>query len=80
MNQHLYSSSLRQRYEATASLITQEDARHWPMGCGGAANAFLVLLGSSMSRVGQGQEVAVGGANRPVGQAMTLGPQAMDFD
>lgn len=80
MNTELYSPSLRRRYEASLKAGARETPNFWPMGCGGAANAFLVLIGPSMGRAPTAEVGAVGGANRPVGYPRNLGPEAMNFD
>ena len=82
MAPELYSPALRVRYRATLALRNERPLRkRWPAGCGGAANAFLVLLGPSMGGAPPGQVSQRGGANRPFrASPMKIGPNAMNFD
>jgi hypothetical protein len=68
----LHSPSLQARYDASIRGGTRETPERWPLGCGGAANAYLVLIGPSMGRVT--------GRHHGVGNTMNLGPEAMNFD
>jgi hypothetical protein len=77
---NLYAPNLQQRYRASLRADITELPTHWPAGCGGAGNAFLVLLGPSPGGVRKGAGPAKGGADRPQGTTMGLGAEAMNFD
>lgn len=80
MNPDFWSPDLTTRYRAVAAGGDTVLTRRWPAGCGGAANAFLVLLGPSMGGARKGETPAVGGKDRPFVKPMKLGPEAMNFD
>ena len=73
-----YSSDLERRYQACDHGATLQTK--WPVACGGAANAFLVLLGPSMGAADRGQVAERGGPNRPDGYTMSIGRAVMDFE
>jgi hypothetical protein len=75
-----YSPDLERRYEATISESRTTLPKKWPLACGGAANAFLVLLGPSMGAAARDEPVEVGGANRPQRYPMQIGQGVMDFE
>jgi len=75
-----YSPELERRYEATISESRTTLPKKWPLACGGAANAFLVLLGPSMGAAARDEPVEVGGANRPQRYPMQIGQGVMDFE
>ncbi|MEQ1908034.1 MAG: hypothetical protein ABMA15_04385 [Vicinamibacterales bacterium] len=77
---NLFSPKLQRRYRASLRAGHTELPTRWPAGCGGAGNAFLVLLGPSPGGVRKGGRPAKGGGNRPKGWAMGLGAEAMNFD
>jgi hypothetical protein len=80
LSPNLYSGDLRLRFEATVSSGPVALPRKWPLGCGGAANAFLSLVGPSMGRPTGGGPPAPSGADRPYRHPMTIGPEAMNLD
>jgi hypothetical protein len=54
----LYSPDVNCRYKATLRAAGRDvipRSQRWPAGCGGAANAFLVLIGPSPGGARQGQ-------------------------
>ncbi len=75
----LYSADVECRYQATLRAGTRDCLTKWPLGCGGSANAFLVLLGPSMGRVGAGKTAEKGGAGRPYRSVMRIGPDVMSY-
>ena len=75
----LYSADVECRYQATLRAGTRDCSTKWPLGCGGAANAFLVLLGPSMGAVGAGKTAEKGGADRPHRSVMRIGPDVMSY-
>lgn len=76
----LHSPDLDRRYRASLKAGRQDLPQRWPMGCGGAGNAFLVLLGPSPGKPPRDKSAAPGGANRPLGKPMRLGPGAISFE
>jgi hypothetical protein len=76
----LYSPDLDRRFEATLNVHHTDLGKKWPLACGGAANAFLVLIGPSMGHAIPGETIALGGANRPYGDSMKIGRDVMSFD
>jgi hypothetical protein len=79
MNDDLYSDDVSRRYQATLSAGNLVMPTSWPIGCQGAANGFLVLIGPSMGGAGRGQRAQLGGANRPVSEPRRIGPEVMSF-
>jgi hypothetical protein len=80
MDSELYSPNINQRYLATLSVHRTNLGKKWPLGCSGAPNAFLVLVGPSMGHAIPGETVAIGGANRPHRDSMEIGRDVMSFD
>src|SRR5438876_9460218 len=76
----LHSRDLQRRYKASIAGGASAMAQRWPFGCGGAGNAFLVLIGPSMGGTRKDEAIATGGANRPVGKPRRIGADAMRFD
>jgi hypothetical protein len=76
----LFDGDLGRRYQATVTGEPFELSRKWPVGCGGAANAFLTLIGPSMGGAVPGQEPERGGADRPHRTPMRIGRDAMNLD
>jgi len=70
MQDELYSADLGRRHKATLGNKRPESSRRWPIACGGAANAFLALLGPSMGGARPGESLASGGADRPLHEPM----------
>ena len=79
MVRDLYSPDAERRYQATLQVGSRRCSTKWPLGCGGAANAFLVLLGPSMGRAPAGQTAERGGADRPYREVMRIGRDVMDY-
>jgi hypothetical protein len=81
MANRLYAADLETRYQASMETGEKTLSIRWPAGCGGAANAFLVLLGPSpgVARAGEGLATTLG-PNRPDGKLRRIGPGAMNFD
>ena len=51
MRGDLYSADLQQRYKASVKGGNRTLKTRWPVGCGGAANAFRVLVGPSVLKL-----------------------------
>jgi hypothetical protein len=64
----LYSPSLRRRYHASIKAGAKQTSKLWPPGCGGATNAYLVLVGPSP-----------GGSSGAKRYPRNQGPEAMSF-
>lgn len=79
-NLELYSPDLNRRYLATLSMHRTSLGKRWPLGCSGASNAFITLIGPSMGHATPGETVAHGGANRPYRDSMEIGRDVMSFD
>jgi hypothetical protein len=73
MDSELYSPDLNRRYLATLRVHRTGLGKKWPLGCGGAPNAFLALIGPSMGHAIPGETVALGGSNRPHRDSMEIG-------
>lgn len=80
MHSERYSPQIKQRYRATVAEDGTVLNKKWPMACGGAANAFLALVGPSMGGAGSGEAVKSGGANRPHRWPMQIGSDVQTFD
>jgi hypothetical protein len=80
MHSERYSPDLERRYQAAISEQGTTLPEKWPVACGGAANAFLVLLGPSMGAPRRDEVVELGGANRPQHHPMQIGQAVMDFE
>jgi hypothetical protein len=78
MSTDLYDADLERRYRATAASNIVLPKR-WPIGCSGAANAFLATIGPSMGAPTGDEPVQPGGPNRPEGVEMRIGPNVMTF-
>ena len=78
----LYSSDIERRYRATMAIEStgQLLSKRWPIGCSGAANAFLALIGPSRGGAPRGKVADLGGPQRPFGKPMHMGPHVMNFD
>jgi len=75
-----YSPDLERRYQASISGQTTTLLTNWPLACGGAANAFLVLLGPSMGAADRGKPAEPGGDDHPRGYPMQIGKAVLDFE
>lgn len=76
MHDALYSDDLAVRYAASTERPTLETGDLWPLGCGGAANAFLALVGASPG----GETNTPDRAYEAIGKPMRIGPEAMNFN
>ncbi len=79
-NPDLYSPDLDRRYKAAINVHRTSLGKKWPLGCSGAANAFLALIGPSMGGAIRGETVGRGGASRPYRHSMDIGRDVMSFD
>jgi len=80
MHRERYSPNLKRRYQATIAEDGAVLAKKWPRACGGAANAFLVLVGPSMGGNHPSEIPQRGGANRPHDSQMAIGRDLQTFD
>ncbi|MFI5398927.1 MAG: hypothetical protein ACHQ9S_25635 [Candidatus Binatia bacterium] len=73
---NLYSDDLAVRYAASSERPTRDTGDLWPLGCGGAANAFLALVGASPG----GKTNTPDSVYEATGKPMRVGPEAMNFN
>lgn len=76
----LYSPRLAERYAASLEAGDLALQRRWPAGCGGAGNAFLVLLGPSPGGSRSKRAERAGDSSQAPPRPMRIGPHAMNFD
>jgi hypothetical protein len=80
LDERLYSGQLDERYRATLEAGRLVLSTRWPLGCFGAANAFLTLIGPSPGGAGPGEVRQAGGINRPQRDPMQIGQGVLDLN
>ena len=78
-NEALYSTDRERRYAASISEPAVLD-RLWPLGCSGAANAYLALIGPSMGHHTGPKKPPRTEPGRPFVHPMRTGPEVIRFD
>lgn len=72
-----FSNKLEERSLASSESGSLDEK--WPLGCFGAANAYLVICGPSPGGSSDPAKVNAGGANRPRGGIKKYGPGSFDI-
>jgi hypothetical protein len=76
----IFSANIEERYQASRKPLPNDSGiSKVPYGCGGAANAYLVLVGPSPGTASEGQVVPDSNL-RPCNKTLTIGEKAMNFN